>query len=127
MTLQETGDWFIREAPREFLENVIQFSSQNSEVLVLEGVRHKVILDELLLITDKRLAIFVDADEDTRYLRYEERLKNSGLTTSFEQFKLADNHRVESEIDDIKILSDIVLDSTRDYKLELDTFIKQNL
>jgi cytidylate kinase len=126
-TLQDTGEAFVKANPQKFLIDVILHFIGKADKIVLEGVRHKSILDAVNQITENRLAVFVEADLNTRYKRYFERNKDSDEVKTFEQFKISDGHSVEMEIESLKPFCNISVDSTKEYSSELFAFLSSNL
>ena len=114
-TLQDTGEDFVQRDPVNFLKTVVNHFIENSDILILEGVRHKIIFDEVQNICQRKLAIFVDADQNTRYKRYYDRNKDTEYSKTLEQFIESDNHIVEQGIDSLKSLCDIIIDSTKQF------------
>ena len=129
-TLQEIGDGFIKENPKNFLIDVLNHFGGDSDSIVLDGVRHKVIFDTICNLTLHRLTVFVDADIQTRAKRCYERNIESDNFATYEKFIQADNHRVEEEIESLKLQCDIIVDSTKEFKDELfgliSTYLKAN-
>ena len=126
-TLQNTGDAFVKENPHQFLTDVISHFIGTADSIILEGLRHKSIFNEVNKLTEKQISIFIDSDLQTRYDRYFARTKDSDEVKTYEQFMISNNHPVELEIESLKPLANIVVDSTKDYSLELFTFLSQNL
>ena len=123
-TLQDTGEDFVKTNPKQFLINVISHSIGSSDTIILEGIRHKSIFTEATLLTENCLTIFTDADLQTRYNRYLKRNKDSDGLKTYKQFVIVNNHSVELEIESLKPLCNIVLDSTKDYSPELFSFLQ---
>jgi len=123
-TLQQIGDEFINKEPEMLLSNVIKHFNQGSNSLIFEGVRHRVIFDELKRISRRYISIFIDADQITRYRRYCEREKETDINKTWEEFIVIDNHAVELEIETLKGDCDIIVDSNKfsfhDFKNILD-------
>lgn len=126
-SLQDKGEAFVKTNPQQFLVDVISHFVDSSDKIILEGVRHKSILDEVSQLTEKKLSIFIDADIQTRYKRYLNRNKDSDELKTFDQFVISDNHSVELEIESLKPTCNIVIDSTKNYSLELFSFLSPNL
>lgn len=114
-TLQDTGEAFVKENPKQFLVDVISHFIGSADSIVLEGVRHVSILDAVDQLTKNRVSIFIEADLQTRYKRYYERNKDADQIKNFKQFKIADSHPVELDIESLKSISNIILDSRKDY------------
>lgn len=111
-TLQQIGDKFIHERPETLLSNVIKHFIQDSNSLIFEGVRHRIIFDELKKSSRRYISIFIDADQITRYKRYNDRKKDADIDKSWKEFLVIDNHPVELEIETLKGDCDIIVDST---------------
>lgn len=126
-TLQNIGEAFVKEKAQQFLIDVLSHFIGSADKIVLEGVRHKSILDAVNQITENRLAVFVSADFNTRYERYFKRNKDLDKLKTIEQFKIADKHSVELEIESLKPFCDISVDSTKEYSFELFAFLSSNL
>lgn len=109
--LQDIGENFINTDHKKFLNDAIIFSAKEKKDLVFEGVRHKVILDEIMEISKKTIFIFVNADLDIRYKRYVSRERDSDTLNTHEQFKESDCHSVEKGIDELEKLCDYIIDS----------------
>lgn len=127
ITLQDIGESFVEANPKQFLIDVISHFIGSSESIILDGVRHKSILVSVDQLTKNSLTVFIDADLETRYIRYYNRDKNSDGFKTFDEFKMSDNHPVELEIESLKSSCNIVIDSTKDYSNELITFLSANL
>lgn len=95
--LQELGQKLVEDEPERLCHAVFEVLKTSSGVVgVLDGLRHKSILDLLMVRTgpDGLKLIFVDVDPATRY----ERLRaNRGWTV--EQCKIYDNDPTEWELD----------------------------
>lgn len=125
-SLQEIGEQFIRANPQQFLNDVINYFIGDDDTIIVEGVRHRIIFDSIKNLANNCLSIFIEADQKIRYDRYCFRRKESdseSITT--DQFLIADNHRVELEIETLKPLCNIVIDSTKDYSSELFAFLSK--
>lgn len=109
--LQNIGEELINTQPRVFLENVINFEKGTSEIVIFEGVRHKIILDEINNLSEKTIPIFICADGKTRFNRYINRDKKDDVKISFDQFIAIDNHPVEMEIESLKSKCILIVDS----------------
>jgi dephospho-CoA kinase len=125
-TLQDIGEKFVETNPQQFLIDVLSHFIGNADKIILEGVRHKIIFEKIKNITENHLSIFIDADLQTRYDRYYKRNKDSDEVKTFEQFMISDNHSVELEIEELKPLSQIVIDSTKEYSDELFEFLSSH-
>ncbi len=127
LTLQNKGEEFVKINSQQFLIDVINHYNGNSDVIILEGVRHQSIFEAIQQSTNNHILIFIFADLPTRYNRYYFRNKASDEAKSLDQFLISDNHKVEREIDFIKPHCQLVIDSTTEYLDKLYTFIYANL
>jgi dephospho-CoA kinase len=109
-SLQDLGQKFIEEDHRQFLENVIEDVSATGRVII-EGIRHSVILNDIKSVSTKSLLIYIDASVETRYNRYTARQKDNDSPLSFMEFVRKDNHIVESEIEPLKRSCDLIVNS----------------
>lgn len=109
--LQNIGEDLINTQPQVFLGNVINFEKVTSEIVIFEGVRHNIILDELINLSEITIPIFISVDPETRYNRYITRDKKADTNISFEQFLAIDNHPVEMEIESLKSKCILIVDS----------------
>lgn len=114
--LQDVGRNFINDNPKKFLKDVIMFYKGDSEIVILEGVRHRVIIKHLSALCDESLVIFVDADPKTIYQRYTDRVKESDTEPEYDKY---DKHPVEFEVEQLKLLSHFILNSTKYQEEEL--------
>lgn len=126
-TLQDTGESLVSEDPEQFVVDVITHFIGTSDRIILEGVRHKSILEAVNQLTENRVSVFIDANLETRYKRYFERNKDMDGVKTFEQFKIADSHSVEMEIESLKPLCNVVVDSTKEYSSALIFFLSNHL
>lgn len=122
-TLQDTGEKLIETMPRQFLNDVIDYFIGSSDTLVIEGVRHISIFKLINELSEVIIPIFIEADQQTRYTRYNNRKKESDLSKTFEQFVILDNHPVEMETQNMKSLCKITIDSTKPFDENLFDFI----
>src|ERR1700678_3025620 len=76
-SLQDLGEDFINKNPRQFLENVIKDISGSPGEIIVEGIRHAVILDEIKNISEKSFLVYIDATAETRFSRYINRKKEN--------------------------------------------------
>ena len=125
--LQNLGQNFAEKEPIQFVINVIDHFIGNRNAIIIEGIRHHSIFEIINTLSENTMSIFVDADQETRYNRYVQRKKNSDKLKTPSQFIKLDNHPVEIEIESLKPLCDIVVDSTEDYSIELNNFLLTNL
>ncbi|QOJ27853.1 MAG: hypothetical protein HRU80_02805 [Ignavibacteriales bacterium] len=127
--LQDTGEAFVKESPKRFLSDVLSHFIGFSNIIVLEGVRHRSILEEVYQLTENHLTIFAEADFETRFKRYYSRNKDTDEVKTLEYFKEADNHPVEHDIAFLKFLCNLSVDSTSDKDIspELFTFLSHKL
>jgi dephospho-CoA kinase len=118
--LQDLGNAMISTNASAFLDNVLNYANVTEGNFIIEGVRHKIILEELKKKTNKVVLIFIEAPIEIRYQRFLKRKKDGDPEINFEKFFAIDSHQVESEIEALKIVSDIIIDST----ISIDDFKK---
>ncbi len=123
--LQSLGENFIKENPQQFLIDVLNFYKNEKEIIILEGIRHKVILQLIKKDNKNSISIFIDADKRTRYSRYKKRDSSKHIT--FNQFIAFDDHPVENEINSLKEYCDLTLNTTKDSSNILFEFLTRNL
>lgn len=126
-TLQNIGEIFVKKNPKQFLIDIISHFIGKADTIILEGVRHKSIFEGINQLSENHLAIFIDADLQTRYNRYYNRDKKADEVKSFEQFEISEAHSVEQEIESLKPFCDLVIDSNEDYSSKLFDYISKNL
>ncbi len=126
-TLQDIGEKLIKSNPQKFLTDVISNYTNEAPIIILEGVRHRSILNLIKSDPYKCIMIFTEADQKTRFERYSSRIKITDPDKSWNDFIARDNHPVELEIESLKVLSDLVIDTTSDYKQTLYNFISQKI
>ena len=115
-TLQDIGRDFMKENSEAFLSVVLAHFSGDSDIVILEGIRHKTILEDVRKLTQEIFTIFVDTDVQIRYERYCKRNKDADIDKSYEAFIIADNHPVELEINDLKSICNLVVDGNENYE-----------
>lgn len=125
--LQSLGQELISKNSNQFVQDVIRFSGHKSGGIVIEGVRHNSVLEELQLRTDNLITIFVEEDLGTRHLRYTANSRNRGKALTLHQFKSIDSHLVEQDIDSIKLGCDIVVNTSGDYGRSLFVFLERKI
>ncbi|MCW3094143.1 MAG: hypothetical protein JWP81_5212 [Ferruginibacter sp.] len=121
-SLQDMGEKFVQTSPQQFLKDVINYYAGNSDSVIIEGVRHISIFELINVLADKKIAIYVEADLQTRYNRYCNRSKDSDNFKTFEQFMLQDRHPVELETQSLKSKCNIIIDSTLPFAESIDLF-----
>lgn len=123
-SLQQVGETLVETNPLQFLIDVISHFIGAADRIILEGVRHKSIFEQVRHLTKNHVSIFVDADSRTRFNRYNRRSKFSDDTKTFNRFVTLDTHSVELEIESLKVMCGLVLDSTTDYADMLFEFLR---
>ena len=123
-TLQDVGERFVTDNPTQFVMDVIEYSRGDSNRIIVEGIRHKVIFETILQISEKNISIYLEANQKARYDRFQQRKRGDTHILTFEEFSLHNNHPVEQEIEELKPLCDIVIDSTSDYMTTLLTSVE---
>jgi len=126
-TLQDIGENLARTKPEQFSLDVINHFIDKGDSIIIEGVRHKTIFEILHKLSDNSLSVFVDDDQKKRYEKYSNRVKKSDKVKTYDKFIIFDNHPVELEIESLKPLCNIVVNSTTNYSKNLMSFLSQNL
>ncbi len=112
-SLQDIGEKFVGTTPEKFLDDVVNYFVGESNSIIIEGVRHLSIFRIINNIAETKVGVFVEADDQTRYKRYSNREKDADNFKTFEQFVLINQHPVELEIQSLKSLCNINIDSTK--------------
>lgn len=127
-TLQDKGEEFVQANPRQFLIDVVSHFRNSSDIIIIEGVRHKSIFEATKTLADNHFSIFVETDLKMRYQRYSQRNQYSDTTKTYNDFLIVDNHPVELETESLKDMCNLILNGNSDYsnqlKSELDIFCK---
>jgi len=119
-TLQDIGENFINENPDLFLLNVLTHFKAVDRI-VIEGVRHKVILDSIKKFCPSTLTIFLNVPYQMRYERFLLRNKVSDASLKSElEFECINDHPVESGIEALMNDCDV-------YALSLDDVLRARL
>lgn len=108
-TLQDIGEKFLAETPIQFLNDVISFAGPSAEILVIDGVRHRVILDAIKHSFLKTFVIYLDISYSVRFERFMQRSKGTDITLNEEAFKTMNAHPVEREVTALKSVADFVV------------------
>lgn len=125
--LQNIGDRFINERPREFLLDVIKFSDNGGGKMILEGVRHKVIFDMIKEICPNNISFFVEVSDQVRLARFLTRQKDSDIVKSESEFATMNSHPVELEVQSLKEFCDFIIESSDPkLKIKLKSFFDLN-
>jgi len=111
-SLQNLGEQFIAADSTKFFQDVLNSQPPLPEIIIIEGIRHKAIYDEIKRRCEKTIFAFIDVPIETRYDWYRERKKEGDKeVSSLSDFKEIDTHPVENEIDSLKILCDMIITS----------------
>jgi cytidylate kinase len=114
--LQDLGNSFIEKDPNTFLGEVIAHQNSTAPNLIFEGVRHKVILDEIRAISMRSFAIYIDATETVRLERFIKREKDIDKNNAALDFTERSGHVVEQEVEDLKQYCDFTLIANQGYQ-----------
>ena len=109
--LQDLGQSMIEADPDAFLKEVIEFSLQNSANAIFEGVRHHVILDAIVKISNTCIVVFIDATYEQRLSRFLNREKEIDTGKTEIDFLKASSHPVELQVKELKERSTFVITS----------------
>lgn len=116
IALQDLGVELIKNDHVSFLNNVINFKTENEKKLIFEGVRHKVILDEIRKISKQSFAIYLDVSEETRLDRFIHREKEIDTDNAEVDFFSRSNHPVEQELDSLKEVCNFTITTNDNYQ-----------
>ncbi|HNP22618.1 MAG TPA: AAA family ATPase [Panacibacter sp.] len=115
--LQDLGAKMIEENHEKFLNNVILHTIENPTKLIFEGVRHKVIVDDIKNGSEKTFSIFLDVNEDIRIERFINRQKSiDGNANAADDFYKRSAHKVERELDLLKNDCNYIIVSNDNYR-----------
>lgn len=112
-SLQNLGNSRIHENVELFVKDVLD-SAENVDLIIVEGIRHRLVFNRLKEIYSKSFFIFLDVPFDERYQRYRTG-KTEYKNLTVQDFYNLDNHEVELEIDDLMELCDLKLNA--DYSI----------
>lgn len=110
--LQDLGNELISTNASVFFDNVLGYANVTDGNFIIEGVRHKVILEEMKRKSKKVLLIFIEAPLEIRYQRFLQRKKEGDPEINFEKFIEIDSHEVEAETETLKAMADVIIDSS---------------
>jgi transcriptional regulator with XRE-family HTH domain/cytidylate kinase len=111
-TLQELGATFAREPDRFCREVLSHWGWQAGEPLIVEGVRHKEILNSLrqLVAPLEARLVFLSVDEQERFRRLERREESS-----VQRMKALEEHSTEKQVKDVlPAEADLNVDTSED-------------
>ncbi len=122
--LQDLGEeMYLSLGTKGFLKHVLEFSGTNEcDSVVFDGVRHADILVEIRKSAATTLAIYLSADDATRYLRLKDRFMGN---LEFDEFVAQDFHPVESHVEKLKKQCDLVVDSVQPPSALLKTIFEE--
>ena len=81
-----------------FLQDVISFSKPTSTIHIIDGIRHGSVIDALRNIYSTSFVIFLNLNDNQRYLRYVSRANPSDPILSFPEFNALSSHSIERDI-----------------------------
>lgn len=117
--LQNLGESMIEKDYTSFLNNVILHSTgaEYPSKLIFEGVRHKVVMDEIRERSDKMFSIYLDVSEEVRIDRFIKREKSiDARENAASDFYNRSKHKVEKELDLLKYDCNYVIVSNENYR-----------
>jgi adenylate kinase family enzyme len=117
-SLQDLGDKRISEDAIKFLYDVLASLDINKEIIIIEGIRHISVFNALKKMFKASYFIFCDVTFEERYNRYI--IREETKTTTIEQFKIIDSHKVEQEIMMLKKYCDAVVTKVDTFKIKSD-------
>src|ERR1700748_391819 len=100
--LQSLGEHFVKADSTRFLQDVLDSQDFIPPIVIIEGIRHKSIYNEIKRRSTQTLFIFIDVPMNLRYQWYNERIKDCDKKVSLEKFQNIDSHPVEVEINELK-------------------------
>jgi dephospho-CoA kinase len=120
--LQALGESLVREQPGDFCRAVLRQADWRPETgLVIDGVRHSEILDELRALVrpcELRL-VFINADKHTRAAR------RPGRGETPEGLSALDAHSTERQVlGALPKIADLLVDGTRDIEVLADEIVR---
>jgi dephospho-CoA kinase len=116
-SLQNLGAHMIEEDHESLLNNVVLHTTLKPERLIFEGVRHKVIYDDIKRKSDKFFSLYLDVREDIRIERFIRREKFIDKNANaIDDFYKRSNHHVEQELDLLKNECNYIIVSNDNYK-----------
>ena len=119
--LQNIGD-LIRALidERTFLQNTLDlYNIKSDDIVVFDGVRHVETLQAIRSLAST-VAIYLEASPMVRYERYNSR---GNLNLSFSEFMAIDEHHVESDIRNLKLICDEVWDVSKNSEAQVNVRI----
>jgi dephospho-CoA kinase len=111
--LQNLGQFFIEKDPKQFLLDVIHFSSQDPKRIILDGVRHMSILESIRQISKSTRSIFVSAPYEIRLHRFLTREDGLSGPRTEEEFIKENEHIVEKQILELASKCDFIVDNSK--------------
>lgn len=124
-SLQTLGNKRISDDAILFINDVL-FGHHNTNIIIIEGIRHHSVLKSLNKIYNQSYFIFLDVPFTERYKRYTNGYNPSTKNITIAEFDEIDNHEVESEINNLKKECNLIIGS--DYSnTELFEILKEKL
>lgn len=126
ISLQDLGSKRISEDAMKFLQDVLSCSDLNTEIIIIEGIRHRSVLDALKSMFKVSYFIYCETPFEERYKRYIDRDETKKLTIG--EFQDIDNHLVEQEIEKLKKYCQIVSNEIdiNAIKSKIESYYKSN-
>lgn len=111
--LQVLGEKLINEGPEKFCQKFLKFNNWNKEEnLIIDGVRHKEILQKLIKFSLAVFLIYIKVEDEEIRRRI---LEGGGSEEDFHQYLETEQHSTESQvIDTLHLYADKVLDGSHD-------------
>jgi dephospho-CoA kinase len=110
--LQSVGESLFRtHGPEGILRAAIEATHPDTQVHLIDGIRHVTVWDAVQSTYDESLLIFLDASERERYRRFLTRLDPAEATPSFEAFLVIDRQPIEQGIDGLRDKAGAILDA----------------
>ncbi|KKM09380.1 hypothetical protein LCGC14_1722910 [marine sediment metagenome] len=111
--LQDLGEKLINEGPEKFCQEFLKFNEWNKEEnLIIDGVRHKEILQKLIKFSLAVFLIYIKVEDEEIRRRI---LEGGGSEEYFHRYLETEQHSTESQvIDTLHLYADKVLDGSHD-------------
>jgi dephospho-CoA kinase len=114
INLQDLGESLLANNPTQFCLNVLNQASSDCEFVIVDGIRHKIVLEEIrkIIHPNKLIHVHLQISEEIRIKRIYERQE---ITP--EEVQSIDNHPSEKQVTSVLVkLADKVIDGGKDIK-----------
>lgn len=124
-TLQQIGhEMFVTGGSRCLLRAALENAGiESGESVVFDGVRDRLVLDEIKAITKTMVTFYLDVGDFQRFERYLSKSPTESSMT-FEEFQCIDGHPIEAGIGQLANKADLVIDARLPIRRVLDQIHK---